>query len=206
MAVMRTVSSERRRRLADTDGMASFVDDELAAPPLRMRGQPATEFGSSATAAWQRRLGAPRGLGVAHGGGDRCRQDSATGDPRRAPPARQRARRGRRGPGRRVVRGAAGATRPSRVRDPEHHLVSGPVAVTIGPFGDLEQIGEFADALSSIPGGGSMRIRTFEGASVVYDLELDEPANTIDRLLRGRSHRPLRLLHANERVIRLKLV
>ena len=49
-----------------------------------------------------------------------------------------------------------------------------------------------------------MRIRTFDRASVVYDVDFAEPTALIARL-RGRSYRPLRLLYANDRIIRLKI-
>ena len=89
-------------------------------------------------------------------------------------------------------------------RPSDHALAPRKLAVTVGPFETLDPIAEFAEALSSIPGVESVHIRTFDRASVVFDVELSEPTEVIARL-RGRSYRPLRLLYANERIIRLKL-
>ena len=79
------------------------------------------------------------------------------------------------------------------------------MSVTVGPFADLDEIGEFAESITSVSGVGSVRIRTFDRASVVFDVDLAEPTALISRL-RGRSPRLLRLLYANDRIIRLKLV
>ena len=48
-----------------------------------------------------------------------------------------------------------------------------------------------------------MRIRTFDKASVVYDVDLAEP--TASSPASAAVLRPLRLLYANDRIIRLKL-
>ncbi len=65
--------------------------------------------------------------------------------------------------------------------------------------------GEFADSISGVSGVASVRIRTFDRASVVFDVDLAEPTALVARL-QGRSPRLLRLLYANDRIIRLKLV
>lgn len=177
-------------------------DDHGSASPFHPRVRPASELltGDAATAALQRRIGAPR---------NSASRIAVGADPIKARVARERPR------SRRPRDGSepAAATpaiepplpRPERVRDPEHHRFSGTLAVTVGPFDDLKLIGEFAEALTAVPGVGSVRIRTFDRASVVFDVDLDEPTAVISGL-RSRSHRALRLLHANDRIIRLKLV
>jgi hypothetical protein len=172
------------------------------------RRREAGEFGASATAALQRRIGAPRGArsrdveaAVAALPGarprTRVRRVPATLPQTAKPPAEPE----------QVLEEAAldaSALKPSRVRNPQQHEFTGTVSVTVGPFDDLEPIGEFAEALSSIGGVGSVRIRTFDRQSVVFDVDLAEPTALIS-LLRGRSPGPLRLLYANERIVRLKL-
>jgi hypothetical protein len=99
----------------------------------------------------------------------------------------------------------AAVLRPARIREPEHHEFSGTVSVNVGPFEELDSIGRFVESMSSVPGVGGVRIRTFDGQSVIFDVDLAEPTPLIARL-RGRSPLLLRLRYANERIIRLKVV
>lgn len=183
------------------------VEDQRRSPAGRQAGldsrfRPGLRPTSSLTAdamaaALQRRIGAPRG-------------SAAGGAPEAATTARERPRSRRTRGGEPVPAPPAPSppavpARPSRVRDPERHLFSDTVSVTVGPFENLDAIGEFAETLSSLAGVGSVRIRTFDRSSVVFDVDLTEPTAVIARL-RGQSHRLLRLLYAGERIIRLKLV
>src|SRR4051812_32602401 len=59
----------------------------------------------------------------------------------------------------------AATGRPAHIREPEQHRFSGTVAVNVGPFEELDSIGRFAASLSSVPGVGGVRIRTFDGRS-----------------------------------------
>jgi hypothetical protein len=161
---------------------------------------PRRTAGGEAAAALQRRIGAPRGA--------RARAAALATDAVAATEiagGRPRSRRPRAFEPAPAVTPEVAVVRPSRVRDPPHHEFSGTVAVTVGPFGDLEPVGEFAEALSGISGVASVRIRTFDRASVVFDVDLAEPTALVARL-RRRSPRLLRLLYANDRIIRLKLV
>ena len=157
-----TLAEVEGRRVSPTVRQAGL--DSRFRPGLR----PASSLTADSTAAaLQRRIGAPRG---SVGGGALEAAKTA-----RERPRSRRTRGGEPVPAPPAPAPAATPARPSRVRDPEHHLFSESVAVTVGPFESLDLIGEFAEALSSIAGAGSVRIRTFDRSSVVFDVDLTEP-------------------------------
>lgn len=99
-------------------------------------------------------------------------------------------------------------TRPGgkalRGREADEHRFAGTVSVSAGPFDDLDRIGRFAELLGSLPGVGTVRIQTFDRRQVVFGVDIAEPAALLGAL-RDRSASGLRLLYANDRIIRLKL-
>lgn len=99
---------------------------------------------------------------------------------------------------------AARSDKPERVREPMHHRFEGQVSVSVGPFGDLEEIGEFTKILSLARGVGGVRVRTFDHQNVVYDVDLEGPTALVAEIWELSPRAP-RLLHANDRIIRLKL-
>ncbi len=95
--------------------------------------------------------------------------------------------------------------KPVHVRDPRHHRFEGTVSVSVGPFRDLAELDEFADILALVHGVGSVRVRTFEGQNVVYEVALDEPTRLVAEI-GALSPRVWKLLHANDRIVRLTFV
>jgi hypothetical protein len=94
--------------------------------------------------------------------------------------------------------------RPLRAREAERHRFGGTLSVRMGPFDDLGRIGRYAELLASVPGVDAVRVQTFDRRHVVFEVDIVEPTALIAEL-RGRSIRPLRVLYASDRIIRLTL-